>query len=114
MFPGVEDTAKIESFSKLLIEEIESWDVVVSLDRITASLTEVEDLKALSINLNNNPPDIYFKTEPSVLVSIDGDPIINEIENIQFGITEHLFLKVVIVADYGNLFNKRYRTPKRN
>ncbi len=84
VFPGIEDTAKIESFSRLLIEEIESWDVVMSLDRITASLNEVEDLKALSVNLNNKPPDIYFRSEPSVLVSIDGDPILKQIDNSEF------------------------------
>jgi hypothetical protein len=80
MFPGYEDTAKVETFTKLLIEEIESWDVVMSLDRIATSLGEVEDLKALSVQLNNNPPDIYFRTDPAVLVTIDGDPITQDIE----------------------------------
>ena len=79
-FPGIEDTSKIDKLSTLLIEEIESWDVVMSLDRILTSLSEVEDLKTLSVNLNNSPPDIYFRTEPTVLISIDGDPILNKIE----------------------------------
>ena len=83
-FPGIEDTSKIEKFSKLLTEEIESWDVVMSLDRLMASLTEVEDLKSLAENLNNNPPDIYFRTEPSVLVSIDGEPKLKEVEGADF------------------------------
>ena len=83
-FPGVEDTSRVDQFTKLLIEEIESWDVVMSLDRITASLAEVEDLKGLSDNLNNSPPDIYFRTEPSVLVSIDGDPKLKAVEGADF------------------------------
>ncbi len=83
-FPGIEDTAKIEKFSGLLAEEIQSWDVVMSLDRLIASLTQVEDLKSLSQNLNNNPPDIYFRTEPSVLVSIDGEAKLKEVEGADF------------------------------
>ena len=83
-FPGVEDTAKIERYSELLVEEIESWDVVMSLDRLMASLKEVEDMKSLSDNLNNTPPDIYFRTAPSVLISIDGDPKLKEVEGAGF------------------------------
>jgi hypothetical protein len=84
LFPGVEDSARIERLSKLLIEEIESWDVVMSLDRIASSLSEVEDLKELSVQLNNAPPDIYFRSDPAVLVSIDGDPIEKEVEGAGF------------------------------
>jgi len=83
-FPGIEDTTKIEKFSGLLAEEIESWDVVMSLDRLIASLEQVEDLKTLSENLNNTPPDIYFRTESSVLVSIDGDAKLKEVEGAGF------------------------------
>ena len=83
-FPGVEDSAKIESFSTLVSEEIESWNVVLSLDRLTASLKEVENLNTLSENLNNNPPDIYFRTKSSLLVSIDGEPILKEIDGASF------------------------------
>ena len=83
-FPGIEDTAKIDKFSGLLAEEIESWNVVMSLDRLMASLEQVEDLKSLSENLNNTPPDIYFRTDPSVLVSIDGEPKLKEVEGANF------------------------------
>ncbi|MCF6169970.1 MAG: hypothetical protein L3J66_03220 [Bacteroidales bacterium] len=83
-FPGIEDTTKIEKFSRLLTEEVESWDVVMSLDRLIASLKEVEDMKSLSENLNNTPPDIYFRTSPSVLISIDGEAKLKEIEGAGF------------------------------
>lgn len=84
VFPGIEDTSRIGELTTLLVDEIESWDVVMSLDRIAASLSDVEDLKALSVQLNNDPPEIYFRTTPSVLVSIDGEPIQKEIENSDF------------------------------
>jgi len=83
-FPGEQDSAKIDKFSKLLVEEIESWNVVMSLDRLTASLKDVEDLNMLSEDLNNNPPDIYFRTKPAVLISIDGEPILKKIDGASF------------------------------
>ena len=83
-FPNYTDTAKIKKFTGLLKEEIESWNMVMSLDRIIAGLKEVENLNSLSVQINNDPPDIYFRTEPSVLITIDGDPILKEIEGESF------------------------------
>jgi hypothetical protein len=37
-FPEIDDQKKIDNFSKLLVTEIETWDVEMSLDRLTASL----------------------------------------------------------------------------
>jgi hypothetical protein len=83
-FPDFEDTAKIERFTGLLTKEIESWDVVMSLDRIIAALEDTEHLKEISAKLNNNPPDIYFRTKPAVLITIDGDPIIKDVQGQKF------------------------------
>jgi hypothetical protein len=80
-FPDMEDQKIITEFKTLLIAEIESWNVEMSLDRLLASLNEVEDLKSLSIQLKNDPPAIYFRTSPAILVSIDGDPQLKKIEN---------------------------------
>lgn len=80
-FPELDDEGKKERFSELLENEIESWDVEMSLDRLAASLGDVENLKTQSATLKNEPPDIYFRTIPSSLISIDGEPIVKEIEN---------------------------------
>ena len=80
-FPDIDDQEKIDNFSKILVTEIESWNLEMSLDRLTASLGDVEDLKDQSVTLKNDPPDIYFRTTPSSLVSIDGDPKVKEIED---------------------------------
>lgn len=80
-FPDMDDQDKIDEFSKMLVKEIESWDVEMDLDRLIASMSEVEDLKNLSVQLNNDPPDLYFRTFPVTLISIDGDPKFKEIEN---------------------------------
>jgi hypothetical protein len=80
-FPDMEDDSKITQLKKFLKNEIESWDVVMSLDRLLASLDEAEGMNNPSENLNNDPPQIYFRTSPTTLISIDGDPILKKIDN---------------------------------
>ena len=80
-FPDLEDQTKVDQFGDLLVEEMESWDLVMSLDRMIASLEEVENLQAISDKLNNDPPDIYFRTSGAVLITIDGEPKIKTDEN---------------------------------
>jgi len=77
-FPEMVDKEKASKFSEYLTKEIESWNLEMSLDRLLASLEEVDDLKKLSDQINNDPPQIYFRTTPAVLMMIDGDPILKE------------------------------------
>jgi len=80
-FPDLEDSSKIDQLSKLVEEETKTWDIAMSLDRLVASLDEVDNLNDPSVKLNNTPPDIYFRTTPTTLITIDGDPILKEIED---------------------------------
>ena len=73
-FPEMVNEENIAKFKDLLSKEIESWNLTMSLDRILESLKEVENLNQLSDKINNNPPAIYFRTKPAVLVMIDGEP----------------------------------------
>ena len=83
-FPDIDDSSKIDQLTTIVEEETKTWDIEMSLDRLVASLDEVEDLSNPSEKLNNTPPDIYFRTSPASLISIDGDPIVKEIENSDF------------------------------
>ncbi|MFT4754036.1 MAG: hypothetical protein ACI9GM_001553 [Salibacteraceae bacterium] len=73
-FPDLVNEEKSKRFTDLLTKEVESWDIVMSLDRLSASLEEVEDLNNLSAQINNDPPQIFFRNSPAVLVMIDGEP----------------------------------------
>ncbi|MCK5463310.1 MAG: hypothetical protein KAI95_09850, partial [Bacteroidales bacterium] len=77
-FPDMVDEEKTSKFEELLSAEMESWNLEMSLDRVLASLDEVENLQKLSDQINNDPPSIYFRTTPAILIMVDGDPIINE------------------------------------
>lgn len=74
-FPDLNDEEKMEKFSRLLEDELESWEIVMSLDRLIASMTEIEKLNDISSQLDNSPPDIYFRTTPTSLITIDDAPI---------------------------------------
>ncbi len=78
-FPDM-DEKNVDKLSRLLESEIPKWEIVMSLDRLLTSLELVEREQELSENLNNDPPEIIFTTKPSVLVVIDGDPILHDIE----------------------------------
>lgn len=77
-FPNEDDKGKIEKLSRLLETELSAWKMVMSLDRLTASLGDIEGLKRGSSSLKNSPPDIYFRQEPTILITIDGDPVIKD------------------------------------
>lgn len=74
-FPDLNDEEKATKFSKLLEDELESWKIVMSLDRLIASMAEIEKLNDLSSQLDNSPPAIYFRTNPTSLITIDDTPI---------------------------------------
>ncbi|MDG4595415.1 MAG: hypothetical protein P9F75_06940 [Candidatus Contendobacter sp.] len=64
----------------ILDREIAGWPKpTIALDRLLAALAEVEKVKAGG-NYNNAPPAIIFATVPSVLVLIDGQPILRDVE----------------------------------
>lgn len=93
-FPDFEDKTLIEKLTNLLENQIASWNLVMSLDRFTASLADVDGLGDSSVPLNNKPPAIYFRTVPSVLVTIEGDPILEQADkaNIEYVVNTAFFI----------------------
>jgi len=79
-FPDVDDESKIGALKKLIKKDLETLELEMSLDRILADLEEVKTEQLLNDKLSNKPPDIYFRMKPTVLVVIDGDPILKEVE----------------------------------
>ncbi|MCY1721934.1 hypothetical protein OU798_16390 [Prolixibacteraceae bacterium Z1-6] len=80
-FPDVDDESKIESLKKIIKADLESIDLEMSLDRILADLEDVQTEQTLSDQLRNEAPEIYYRDNPTVLVIIDGEPILKEVDN---------------------------------
>ena len=79
-FPDIKDETKLEKLKSVIIADLESINLKMSIDRILSSIESVETEKKLGEKLDNDPPEIFFRTSPTVLVVIDGDPIYNKVE----------------------------------
>jgi hypothetical protein len=79
-FPDVSEE-HVQRLTRFMEEEIPQWDVTFSLDQLLASLESIEGGEAREAELKSEPPEILFVTRPTVLVLIDGDPILGELEN---------------------------------
>jgi hypothetical protein len=79
------DTAadKVDALSRYLEAEIPRWELVISLDQLTASLDGVTDVNGADDNLRSDPPAIHVRHHPAVLVLIDGDPVITGLEGFE-------------------------------
>lgn len=80
-FPDDITEANVEDLKILIVDEITSWEPVMSLDALKASLAGIEEGFSGDPTLSNDPPVIYYRENPTVLVSIDGDPIEKKLDN---------------------------------
>jgi hypothetical protein len=76
-FPSLDNATK-EKMDQLFKSFIPST-VSVSLHRLIAS-TPMETAPA-GVQLNNDPPKIFVGYRPSILLSVDGEPVLSEIPN---------------------------------
>ncbi|MCW5924029.1 MAG: hypothetical protein KIS77_17030 [Saprospiraceae bacterium] len=80
-FPDGENESQIQELKTLLEKEVPKWNLEISLDRLLAQLESINLNR--SDNLNTSPPKIIYKTKPTTLVLIDGEPIIQKDENMK-------------------------------
>ena len=79
-FPNANEEHE-KNLADLLEKDIPTWDLTLSLDRLLVSLELVEKESNASKDLKNDPPNIIYETTPSLLITIDGDPILQDLEN---------------------------------
>ena len=80
----------------------------VSLDRIEANLAVTQaEAKGNAVPLKNDPPRIYYRTSPALLVLIDGDPVLRPVEG--SSLRRVINTKSLIVEDSG-----RFATSSRS
>ncbi len=77
-FPDMEPEA-VEKLSRFLEREIPQWDLTLSIDRLLADLADDAGMHQGDKAYQNKPPVIYYRTSPTVLVLVDGDPIFTEL-----------------------------------
>jgi hypothetical protein len=104
-FPDL-DSSEVEELKTLVIAEVECWEIELSLDRLVASTESAEGVAGMSQNLNNSPPEIYFRTHSAMLISVDGEPILNDVENSSLRYVVNTPFFIVQSQDDGNYYMK--------
>jgi hypothetical protein len=82
-FPGIDtlDPAKVQNLKKIIEEAAANWDLEFSIDELKSSLALNKVAAGKSADFKNEPPDIIYIKQKSVLVLFDGDPVFKETEN---------------------------------
>lgn len=68
-----------EALASFIEEKIEGSTLNISVDQLLTDL-DAEGSGIIEANLQHSPPIIMLSTKPAILVSIDGDPVLNKIE----------------------------------
>jgi hypothetical protein len=84
-----------------LAQESPDWNLDFSIAELEADLKQSEKETLAAQNLNTAPPLVIYRDNPALLVSLDGDPVLREIENSE--------LEAVINTPYPLIYDgKRY------
>ncbi len=78
-FPDA-DEALVAELSAYLEQDIPTWEMDFSLDRIIADLAAESSSGVGGGGYNNDPPAIHVRQHPTVLVIVDGDPIFQKLD----------------------------------
>ena len=83
--------------SSALARQSSDWNLDFSLDELEAGLKQAEAERTAMESLNTAPPRIIYRDHPALLISMDGDPVLREIEDSPY--------EAVINTPYPLIFN---------
>jgi hypothetical protein len=94
---------KTDEYLRIMREATEPTRTV-SLERIEANLAITQaDKKGDAVPLKNDPPKIYYRSTPAILVIIDGDPALRPVEGAS-GLQRVINTKSLIVQSGGSFY----------
>lgn len=70
---------KLTAFKKLLEREMPKWNLQISMSQLLATLKLEDQRINASKKINTAPPEIIFIEEPAILVTIDGEPKMQDV-----------------------------------
>jgi hypothetical protein len=71
------DSTGFSKLRKMIEEEMPKWDIEVSVDELITTLESTS--KTEKEQFKNDPPEIIIAKKPSILVLIDGEPILKDL-----------------------------------
>ena len=72
---------KAKKLKTLLEAESSKWDYIIDMDRLLTSIDMAEKREIAAQQINTDPPKIFFVTEPAVLITIEGEPRLQQVED---------------------------------
>ncbi len=63
-----------DKFKEFINAQIEGDVNTIALDRLVAAMALVEEQREMDDRINNDPPKIIYRSQPAVLVLLDGEP----------------------------------------
>jgi len=78
-FPGATPEVQ-EELAKIVRAELPQEHPTFSLDELITTLDPAVQAEPMASDLRNEPPHIVFVTKPTALVTIDGKPVLRDIE----------------------------------
>lgn len=73
--------ARLDQFKKLLETEIPKWQISTTMDELNTTLKDNAATVKQAANLKNDPPEIIFMKQSSVLVLFNGNPSFKPVDN---------------------------------
>ncbi len=67
------------SYAATARQFIRQWTFTTALDRVLADLANTQSQSAGGAQLNSTPPRIFIRENPSVLILIDGQPVLRQV-----------------------------------
>ncbi|MGL6266992.1 MAG: hypothetical protein ACRC2O_03675, partial [Chitinophagaceae bacterium] len=81
-FSADEHDVNLDSVKYAIQNDVVNWELTGSMDELITTLEVSTNFSDKGSELfNNNPPKIIFTTKPSVLIIIDGEPVIRDIDS---------------------------------
>jgi hypothetical protein len=87
-FPEASEEEK-DRLARFLEKQIPESDLTISLDRLLAGL-DMDDTAEGTAGLKSDPPVILFSTSPAILVTLDGEPVLKDMKEIQEGLLQQV------------------------
>lgn len=100
-FPSLEGET-LDRYGELVNREIEELEFLLTLDDMKAALENVEKQQVAAEGMKNDPPKIYFRSTPAVLITIDGKPKKEDLEDSN--------LKYVVNTAFFIVYDKKSKT----
>jgi hypothetical protein len=85
---------EVQRLSRYLEAEIPKWEMILSKEQLIAGMDELSSGVGGDAGLRNDAPEIIFSTSPTVLVTIDGDPVLEDLEgrNVRFVVNTPFYM----------------------